>query len=155
MPKENEQDFLQKEVFEVHMKYVTTSLEGIRDMSIKIIDRLDKQERVLYRNTLTVEEHHKRSTHLEQRQEVFLETVRTIKDHLATVVAEVDTIKKELPQLRATTTDNAKLINKITWLNDNKSLILKMFVISGVVSIILYVILKDVEAIKEIIKVIF
>jgi DNA repair ATPase RecN len=148
-------DYLQKEVFEVHMKYVQTSLEGIRDMSIKIMDRLDKQDKTLYRNTLTVEEHHRRSNNIERRQDEFITALRSIKDDFRTIVSEVDKIKSELPQLQAISDENSKIISKVTWLNDNKGLILKMFVISGAISIILYIVLKDVEAIKEIIKVIF
>jgi chromosome segregation ATPase len=148
-------EYLQKEVFEVHMKYVQNNLEGIRDMSIKIMDRLEKHEKTLYRNTLTVEEHHKRSNHIEQRQEEFLSAVRSIKDDIKSLVKKVDVIEYELEPIKTTTMDNAKVIGKVTWISEHKGLIIKSFVVSGVISIILYILLKDVEAVRLLLKAVF
>jgi len=152
---QNNEDYLNKEVFEVHLKYVHNSLDGIRDMSVKIMDRLDKQEKIMYRNTLTVEEHHKRSNHLEQRQEEFLTAVRSIKTDIEQVVLKVEQLDSELLPMKALTASNTKVISQITWINDNKYVILKTFVVSGVISIILYLVLKDIEAVRAILKLVF
>jgi hypothetical protein len=147
--------FLKKDVFEIHMQYLQNSLDGIRDMSVKIVDRLEQQEKVLYRNTLTVEEHHKRSNQLEQRQDEFLLAVRGIRTDMQEVVHKITDIEGELAPMKEKAEMNAKFIDQILWIRNNRGLILKLMLMCGIVSIIMYILLKDVDAIKQLLKVVF
>jgi hypothetical protein len=148
-------EYLQRDVFDVHMRYIQTSLDGIRDMSVKIADRLENQERTLYRNTLTVEEHKKRSLHIEKRQEAFMEALTSIKNDFHELVTKIVTIEEELKPIKIKSEINYKLVNQILWIKDNKVLIFKLATLVGIASIIMYILLKDVEAIKQLIKVVF
>lgn len=152
---ENKPEFLHRDVFDVHMRYIQTSLDSIRDMSVKIADRLETQERTLYRNTITVEEHHKRSTNIEHRQEEFVLALRSITNDITTIVAKLTIIGNELEPIKAKADMNDKFINRLLWIKDNKALIFKLATIVGIASIVMYILLKDVEAIKQLIKVVF
>lgn len=152
---ENKPEFLQRDVFDVHMRYIQSSLDGIRDMSVKIADRLETQERTLYRNTLTVEEHKKRSIHIEKRQDAFMEALTSIKNDFHELVTKIIVIEEELKPIKLKSEINYKFINQMLWVKDNKALIFKLATVVGIASIIMYILLKDVEAIKQLIKVVF
>jgi len=63
---------------------VITNQENQEKVLNKHSDLLEDQGKVLLRNTITVEEHHKRSTHLELRQEALETEVQSLKAEVAT-----------------------------------------------------------------------
>jgi phage-related minor tail protein len=155
MSDSEKQEFLQRDIFDVHMRYIQTSLDNLRDISVKVVDRLEIQERTLYRNTITVEDHKQRSLHIEERQEEFITALRSIKDDITDIVFKVKDLEDELKPMKDKADMNAKFIGQILWVRNNQGLIFKLAVACSITSIIMYILLKDVEAIKQLLKVIF
>jgi chromosome segregation ATPase len=134
--------FVSKELFEVHVSSLKDSISSLKIEIIKSLNKLEEQERTLLRNTITVEEHHKRSTQIENQQERVIATLNTITQKLYSLDFEL----KNLDSVIEPIVQHTKRVDSITkffvLLYENKSLIFKIIVFILVMAVSTYVGLK-------------
>jgi hypothetical protein len=110
---------LSKEIFEVHMKYLKESVDSLRDSFIKLDHRLDEQDKILLRNTVTVEIHEKRSTSLESIQQEAIQTLQIMSRRISEMEADIIPIKNHVESVKS-------FMGFISFFSDNKKLLIRL-----------------------------
>ena len=138
-----EDKLLSKEVFEVHIKYTKEALNELKNTTALIFHKVDAHEKTLVRNTVSLEEHKKRSLHIEERQEVFMETLSKmsndfsiVADSIRKINLKIDLIESELEPVKDHIRDVKNITNFFNVIYNNKKLIVKslvfvFFIVSG------------------------
>jgi len=150
---------ISKDVFEVHMQYTKEGIEELKKNTGLIFHKLDTQEKTLVRNTITVEDHKRRSDNMEERQREFLSVVNKItfqlsdiSDSLVHINARVDEIEDDIGPIKDHIVEVKKVTGLMTMLYDNKGLIGKVIMFSIVILSAVYYGFNGVETIIKAIK---
>jgi t-SNARE complex subunit (syntaxin) len=93
-------DELSKQLFELHIKSINTSIEKMDNSIIKIFERQDQMNVTLAKNTVVVREHHLRSTRLENITEEMLQTIQNISTELSKVKLEVKRLDNDVKPIK-------------------------------------------------------
>lgn len=112
---------LTKEIFEVHISYVKESLVEVKKEVNSLTRKVENINDIMLRNTVTVEEHHRRSNLLEDNQQHFLEVIDKISTQLNNLDKKVVRIEREVKETH-TLFDFIKILYK------NKPIIIKFIV---------------------------
>jgi chromosome segregation ATPase len=149
--------YLSKEVFEVHISYTKDALEDLKKGSSLIFHKIEQHEKTLVRNTLSLEEHKKRSLHIEERQDSVLEFIAEVRETMVRLVTTIEHIDKrvgeiesEIKPIQAHIVEVKKLTNFLNIIYENKILIVKLLVFVIVVVFGTYL---GVENFSDILKV--
>jgi hypothetical protein len=132
--------YLSKEVFEVHIGYTKEALDDLKKTSSLICHKIEEHEKTLVRNTISLEEHKKRSLHIEERQDSVISIISDIKEafggftvtlqhidnRITLIESEITPIKKHIDEVKNIT----KVLNT---LYQNKTLIVKVLVFISVI----------------------
>jgi chromosome segregation ATPase len=126
---------LSKEVFEVHIQYTKEALEDLKKSVGLIFHKIDQQEKTLTRNTITVEQHEKRSLHIEQRQDESLKVIEELhkgmiaqKKAFEALADRFTVFEQELTPIKTHVKEVKKITTLFSLLYDNKILIVKIIV---------------------------
>jgi len=123
--------YLSKEVFEVHIGYTKEALDDLKKTTSLICHKIEEHEKTLVRNTISLEEHKKRSLHIEERQDNVLSLISDIKEafsgftvtlqhidsRMGHIESEIEPIKDHIEEVKNIT----KLLN-ILYQNKDKKL---------------------------------
>jgi hypothetical protein len=110
---------LSKEVFEVHMRYLKESVDSLRDCFIKLDHRLDEQDKILLRNTVTVEIHEKRSTNLEAIHKETVDTLQAMSRRISEMEDDILPIKKHVESV-------SSFMSFLSFFSENKRLLIRL-----------------------------
>lgn len=124
---------LNKEVFETHMLYIRESIADIKKDHITIFKKLDQHESTLVKNTEILDQHHRRSTNLEARQDEFLTTLRQMVDKISILSERVHSLENDLEPVKDKIKGMEGLIQLFTAIYNNKGLLIKVVFFSVVV----------------------
>lgn len=143
---------LTKEVFEVHLEYLRKDLTEIRTGIIRLNDRVDAQDKTLLRNTITVEEHQRRSTMLEESQSEIIDTLKSISDAVGAVKAQANGIEEELIPIKNHTQQVNKFLRLLIVIDENKALIGKIIMFTTIIIISLWAGISKAPLIESTVK---
>lgn len=131
------------QVIEAHLFHIRESLQELKENEKTISKRLGSQEKVLLRNTITVEEHKRRSDKLEENQEKFIATLDQIAKSVQQVSINIHKIENEIEPIK----DHVKSVKGVMGIfiamYDNKEFIGKLIVFATVIAISAYYGLKE------------
>lgn len=141
---------IDKEMFELYMSGIQTSLNKLDDNVIKLFERQSEMNITLAKNTVTVTQHHARSTRLENVQEKMIASIQEIHLNLADLKNDVIRIDRDVMPIKAHVTKLEK--SMMFFMNLPKSI--KFMLIFLIVLFVLVGIINGTITIQEMIKVI-
>ena len=155
----SEKELLSKDVFEIYMKLTKDSLDELKDKTGLLFHKLDQHEKTLVRNTVTVEDHKRRSENIEERQEEFLSLVSNIKDQLSTIsesLIKIDNrvtdIEDDMTPIKTHITEVKNVTNFLNLIYTNRGLIIKIVLtLFAAISGVYYGVDTTAETVKKVI----
>jgi hypothetical protein len=93
-------DKIDKEVFDVHMKNITKGLDVLHDKTTKLFESQSKMNAILAKNTVTVKEHHIRSTRLEEIQVEMLKTIEKVNSEMKLTQREIEIVDNKVGEIQ-------------------------------------------------------
>ena len=127
-----------KDAFEAHLHYIRESLADVK-FAIRDIQKIvAKQEKVLLRNTITVEEHSRRSDALERNQAEFVSTQTQMVKTMGDIARELEKIDTELRPIKKHVKSVEDVASLVITLNENKVFVGKVFAFVIVVIVSAY-----------------
>jgi hypothetical protein len=115
-----------KDAFEAHLYHIRESISDVKIAVRDIQKTVAKQEKVLLRNTITVEDHKRRSDVLEKNQAEFVATQHQMVSKIKDISVELEKIDMELRPIKKHVKSVENLASLFITLNDNKALIGKV-----------------------------
>jgi hypothetical protein len=115
-----------KDVLEAHLYHIRESLADLKEGFRTLTKVQRSQERILLRNTITVEEHKKRSDHLESNQEEFVATQKAMIKSIEELTNRVQAVDYELQPIKRHVKTVSKLTGFIIAFDENKWTIAKI-----------------------------
>lgn len=112
---------LTKEIFEVHISYVKESVNDLKKEVSSLTRKVENVSDIMLRNTVTVEEHHRRSNLLEDNQKHFLEVIDKISNQISDLNNKIIIIETNVKETHT-------LFDFIKFLYKNKPIIIKFIV---------------------------
>ena len=102
-------------VIDAHMSHLNNRLDRFDDLLDKLFDRQEEMAKILERNTVTVEEHHKRSTNLE----ILVNSLKSALDALASKFTlledEVEEIKDDVTPIKNHVSEVSSVMHFLAW----------------------------------------
>lgn len=145
---------VQKELFEVHIEFINSSIESIKEQQERILVKLEQNDRTLLRNTIIVDEHHKRSNYLEVQQEAVLKAIKSISDKLVTLDSEVKLMNREFDYIKIHVKNVTRITKFFVAVYENKGMIFKSLIFISLLIAALYVALKKSMSLMDLINLI-
>jgi chromosome segregation ATPase len=127
-----------RDLIETHLFYIRESMSDLKNTNVAILNRLTSQEEVLLRNTITVEDHKRRSNLLEQNQAEFVKTLKDISDSFKRLSTTVNQIESELQPIKTHVRSVERFVKFLIVLNDNKGTIAKILAFMITISVSTY-----------------
>jgi hypothetical protein len=140
-----------REVFEIHLEYMNKNMKDIKDELVKVGTRQEAFEKTLLRNTITVEEHHKRSNILELNQEKFLTTMTDLTTKVQQIGTDFHRLESDIIPLKAQTEKVNKAVNFFVFVDNNKMMVFKITLFAVVILYAAAMGAKDIEWIRKLI----
>jgi len=88
-------------LIEVHMDHINNRLDKFDNLFSKLFDRQDEFSRILERNTVIVDEHHKRSTNLETIVNSIKSALEALANKFTLLENDVNKIEADVEPIKA------------------------------------------------------
>ena len=115
-----------KDVIEAHLYYVRESLTDLKETNRSILKRLNTTEKILLRNTVTVEDHKKRSDIADANHAEFVKVQREVIDSLQSLSLKVSHIDSELKPIKVHVKSVSRIMKLFIAMDENKMTIAKI-----------------------------
>jgi archaellum component FlaC len=142
----------ESQLIEAHIYHIRESLRDLRDTNKDILNRLTKTEKVLLRNTITVEDHKRRSDLLEANQQKFLETLDSVAKSFNIMSQDLHKIQLEIEPIKKHVTSVQRIMSLLIAIQDNKATILKIIIAITIVLVTVGLSIKEPEFMKGLLK---
>jgi len=143
---------VQKDLFQAHIDFLNISIEEIKAQLEKVLIKIEQNDRTLLRNTIIVDEHHKRSTYLEAQQESILRTLKIISEKIRQLDEDVKDVNFDFKSIKNHVNEVNKLTKFFIVLYENKGLIFKVLLFIGLAFFTTYFGIKKSVQIMEVIE---
>ena len=137
-----------EKLIDAHLIGIHRSLDAIREDSKAISKKFSRFEKTLLRNTITVEEHQRRSTLLEKNQEGQLESLQKIASTLENISERVDEVERDIEPVKKHVETVGRVMSLFVALDNNKRLIIKIIIFILSVWGAIWIYLSDNEFVK-------
>jgi chromosome segregation ATPase len=105
---------LSKEVFEVHFAYTKEALNELRKTTSLIFHKIDQHQTTLAANTISLDEHKKRSLHIEKRQDIVIESLHELRNSIAIISTKLGTIEDDMHSFEKEIKPIKEHVNNVT-----------------------------------------
>jgi len=103
-------------IIETHMEHLNKRLDRFDNLFEKIFDRQDEFSKVLERNTITVEEHHKRSTMLETIIGSIKRAFESLEKRISALEQKVDEVEDDITPIKKHVGEVNALFHLFSWM---------------------------------------
>lgn len=126
-----------RELMEVNLRYIKENIAELKEISKGVLNTLQEHEKILLRNTITVEDHKRRSDLSDARHEEFLKTqlkmIETLQDLSnrfsegeLEVSRKISDIERDLAPIKTHVQTVGKFMTFLVMLDENKWTIAKI-----------------------------
>lgn len=127
-----------EKLLEAHLYHIRESLSDIKDGQRILDKRMLKAEKTLLRNTITVEEHQRRSMLLEANQGDFVRALQSIDSSFKKVKTDLKKLESEVKPIQKHVESVTKVMGLFVYIEKNRKMITRIIVFFALMGLGLY-----------------